>query len=108
MRPLPDTTGIGVKNKGTCKDWSEDAIDSVMNDAVSYICLMNHAVLRIEDLKTVIRSMSICFRFELPMQSKDLILKVALKILNILTRPLARFELIPGCEEVWQGDNFVK
>ena len=101
VRPLPDTTGIGVKNKGTFKDWSEDAIDSVMNDAVSYICLMNHAVFRIEDLKTMIRSVSVGFCLELPMQAEDLIFKVMLKGLNIFTRTFTRLELIPGREEIW-------
>jgi len=63
--------------------------------AVADSCLVNMPLFRIANIKTGIQAMPVCFILELPVQLKDILLKMPLELHYIRLLPLVAFKSLP-------------
>lgn len=67
MGPFADSAGIRIKDKGGFEDGGKNSIYRMMHNPISHIRFVYDAMFWIEDLKPMIRSVSVCFVFQFPM-----------------------------------------
>jgi len=83
MRSVPNATGKRVWNERRLKDRVQNFKDCMMKNAISHSCFMNMPYLRITNVKSFIGSMPIRLTFQIPMELKEISLKIKFKSLHI-------------------------
>jgi len=90
-----DATGKGCDDKSRLEDRVKDAKDCVMQHSVAHGGLVYAAHLRITNPKPLIRPMPIRFLTKIVVKSKNILLKVSLKVSHIGPVPFVAFENAP-------------
>lgn len=98
--PLPNATGITVGDERTVEHRREHAVNGVVDEAVTDGRLMDHAMLRIEDVKSAIRAVPIPPFDKLIVQMEHFVLKMSLECLNVRSLPLPTTKLPPSRKEI--------
>ena len=77
--------------------------DRVVQDAILYRRLVDATLFRIADGEGAIRLMLVGSRCQLPMQSKEVLLQISLKLLHVFPSLLSLAKLLPSGEEGFLG-----
>jgi hypothetical protein len=79
----------------------------MMEESVAYGRLMNTAWLGIRDAECFIRTVCVCFVFQVTVECKNVIHQTILKSLHISLLPLSTHKLTPCTEEILCGDDTI-
>lgn len=100
MRPLPDPAGIAVENERSVEDWRQQTVDRMVDKSVTDGRLVDHAMLRIENVEPMVRTVPIPPFDKLTMQTEHFVLKVSLECLDIRLPTLSATELPPSRKKI--------
>ncbi len=59
MRPLPFAAGIAIEDERTLEDRQQHSVNRMMHKSVAYCRFVDDTVLRIEDVKAMIRTVAV-------------------------------------------------
>lgn len=104
MRTLTNSTRKRVGNKGWFKQWREYTNNRVMKYSVSNSRFMDMPLFWVSDVKTAVRSMLVRFVLKFPMQCKDVLFQVPLKLQDVLFLALVSTKTLPGNEQTFRGN----
>ena len=105
MRPLANTAGERIVNKGRFEDFAQNSKHGMVHHSISYGGLMNVAQLRIRNVKARIRTVPVHFLFEIVMELKDMLLQIAFKQQDIRLAAFAFPKFLPRREQSFWGNN---
>ncbi|HEY4500938.1 MAG TPA: hypothetical protein VJI70_01565 [Candidatus Paceibacterota bacterium] len=107
MRPLPETTGVGVGDEGTVKEWVKLAVERMMEEPVAHGGLMDIAGLGVRNFEMVISSVPIGAGDEFAMKCECVRCQIALKFLHVRTLALAARKLFPRLKKILKRDDIL-
>jgi len=103
-----DTTREGGPNKGFLEHWVDHRYDCVMQHPIPHGCFVDVPLLGVVDVETVIWPVSVRSAHEIPMQLKNVLLKMILKPLHVILVSFVSLERVPRGKEIFERRNTVE
>ena len=95
-------------NEGRLEDRVHDRKDRVVKNSIQNRCLVNMSLFRVMNPKSAIRTVSVRFALQIPVQLKNILLQNPFKLENIGPFPFVIFKHIPSRKEIFGRDDLFK
>jgi len=105
MCTFADSTRKRSGNECRLKQWHEYTSDRVVQYSISNNCFVNMSLFRVSNIETTVRPMFVRFVFEFPMQCKNALLQIPLKLEYVLFLALVSAKSFPSDEQAL-GRNY--